>query len=260
MLRRSSSPELLDLELLDTEVAARPPRRADAILTVESLSARLGRRIVIRDVDLHVGAGEIVALVGHNGSGKTTTLRAVAGLTAAERGVIDVAGESSVRYVPTERAVFADLSVRDNLWLGAGRVPPAVRAARADAVLALFPELRSRIEQRAGVLSGGEQRLVAFAIALMGEPRLLLVDEPTQFLGPTATRRVLEALRRLSDERGVAVLMAETNIAAVARIADRVYVITNGSITSEQAGVVLRTSEPRAWWRLLDQGPQVTLR
>src|SRR6476659_4209886 len=169
MLRRSSSPELLDLELLDTEVAARPPRRADAILTVESLSARLGRRIVIRDVDLHVGAGEIVALVGHNGSGKTTTLRVVAGLTPPERGVVEIAGESSVRYVPTERAVFADLSVRDNLWLGAGRVPPAVRAARVDSVLSLFPELRSRIEQRAGVLSGGEQRLVAFAIALMGE-------------------------------------------------------------------------------------------
>ena len=256
MHRRSSSPELLELELLDTEVTARAPRRADEVLSVENLSARLGRRVVIRDVDLHVCAGEIVALVGHNGSGKTTTLRAVAGLTAAERGVVDIAGERTVRYVPTERSVFADLSVRDNLWLGAGRVTPAVRAARADAALTLFPELRGRIEQRAGVLSGGEQRLVAFAIALMGEPRLLLVDEPTQFLGPTATRRVLEALRRLSDEGGVAVLMAETNIAAVARIADRVYVITSGSITSEQTGAALRASEPRSWWRLLNQAPR----
>jgi branched-chain amino acid transport system ATP-binding protein len=256
MHRRSSSPELLELELLDTEVVARGPRRVDEVLGVEHLSARLGRRVVIRDVDLHVSAGEIVALVGHNGSGKTTTLRAVAGLTAAERGVVAIAGERAVRYVPTERSVFADLSVRDNLWLGAGRATPAVRAARAEAVLTLFPELFGRIEQRAGVLSGGEQRLVAFGIALMGEPRLLLVDEPTQFLGPTATRRVLEALRRLSDERGVAVLMAETNLAAVARTADRVYVITNGSITSEHPAAALRAMDPREWWRLLNQAPR----
>jgi branched-chain amino acid transport system ATP-binding protein len=256
MLRRFSRPELLELELLDTEVTPRAPRRADAVLGVEALSARLGRRVVIRDVDLHVCAGEIVALVGHNGSGKTTSLRAIAGLTPPETGVIDIRGDCAVRYVPTERSVFADLSVRDNLWLGAGRVTSAVRAARVDAALTLFPELRSRTEQRAGVLSGGEQRLVALAIALMGEPRLLLVDEPTQFLGPAATRRVLEAIRRLTDEAGLAVLMAETNIAAVARIADRVYVITNGSVTSEHPGVVLRASEPRSWWRLLDQGPR----
>ena len=102
--------------------------------------------------------------------------------------------------------------------------------------------------------------MVAFGIALMAEPRLLLVDEPTQFLGPTATRRVLDALRRLSVEEGIAVLMAETNIAAVARVADRIYVVSNGSVTAEHSGDALRKSEPRSWWRLLDQGPSAASR
>ena len=179
MHRRSSSPELLELELLDTEVTARAPRRADEVLSVENLSARLGRRVVIRDVDLHVCAGEIVALVGHNGSGKTTTLRAVAGLTAAERGVVDIAGDRTVRYVPTERSVFADLSVRDNLWLGAGRATPAVRAARAEAALTLFPELGRRLNAQARMLSGGEQQMVVLAQAIVSQPRFVL-PAPTQ--------------------------------------------------------------------------------
>jgi branched-chain amino acid transport system ATP-binding protein len=251
---RSSRPPLLELELLETAVTTRPRRAHDVVLSVDDLDVRLGRRMVIRDVSIHVRRGEIVALVGHNGSGKTSTLRAIVGLTSADRGVIEVSDATSTRYVPTERPVFADLLVRDNLLLGAGHVAPAIRVARLDEVLDLFPELRPHLARRAGVLSGGEQRLVAFAIALMGAPGLLLVDEPTQFLGPSATRRVLEALRDLSTARGIAVLMAETNIAAVARVADRVYVLSNGSITAEQSGATLRASEPRSWWRLLDQG------
>jgi len=252
---RSSRPELLELELLETTVAARPRRGPDVLLSVDDLDVRYGRQRVIRGACLHVRRGEIVALVGHNGSGKTSTLRAVVGLTPAERGLVEVADGTAMRYVPTHRPVFADLLVRDNLWLGAGRAAPAVRGERADAVLDLFPELRPHLARRAGVLSGGEQRLVAFAIALMGAPGLLLVDEPTQFLGPTATRRVLEALRRLSADEGIGVLMTETNIAAVARVADRVYVMTNGAVAAEHSGEALRGSDPRSWWRLLDQGP-----
>lgn len=252
---RPSRPELLELELLTTTATARPRRPPDALLNVDSLDVRHGRRLVVRDACLHVRRGEIVALVGHNGSGKTSTLRAIVGLMSTERGFVEVEHEAVVRYVPTDRPVFADLLVRDNLLLGAGRVAPAVRGARTDAVLDLFPELRPHLARRAGVLSGGEQRLVAFAIALMGEPGLLLVDEPTQFLGPTATRRVLEALRRLSADEGIGVLMAETNIGAVARVADRVYVITNGAVAAEHSGEALRGSDPRSWWRLLDQGP-----
>jgi branched-chain amino acid transport system ATP-binding protein len=257
---RSPRPELLELELLATTVTARPRRGPDAVLTVDDLDVRYGRQRVVRDTSLHVRRGEIVALVGHNGSGKTSTLRAIVGLTPPDRGVVEVAEGNAMRYVPTDRPVFADLLVRENLLLGAGRAAPAVRLARTDAVLDLFPELRPHLSRRAGVLSGGEQRLVAFAIALMGAPSLLLVDEPTQFLGPTATRRVLEALRRLSADEGIAVLMAETNIAAVARVADRVYVVTNGAVCAEHSGDSLRGNDPRSWWRLLDQGPSMESR
>ena len=118
---RSSRPELLELELLETTVERRPRRGPDVLLSVDDLDVRYGRQRVIRGACLHVRRGEIVALVGHNGSGKTSTLRAVVGLTPAERGLVDVADGTAMRYVPTDRPVFADLLVRDNLWLGAGR-------------------------------------------------------------------------------------------------------------------------------------------
>src|SRR5262249_28582556 len=155
---------------------------------------------------------EIVAIVGHNGCGKTTTLRAVAGLMPSDSGQVDVAVDANVRYVPTERPVFADLTVHDNLRLGAGHIGPRLTQIRADAVLDHFPELHNRLGTKAGLLSGGEQRLVAFAIALMGSPTMLLVDEPTQFLGPTAIQRVLAVLHELSSDEGMSVLMAETDI------------------------------------------------
>ena len=189
--------------------------------------------------------------MGHNGCGKTTTLRAVAGLEESDAGHIEVAEGVVVRYVPTDRAVFAELTVRDNLRLGAGHLPTRTEQDRLESTLLLFPELRTRLDTRAGLLSGGEQRLVAFAIALMGAPTLLLVDEPTQFLGPTATQRVLAILRRLSQEEGISVLMAETNIGAVAKIADRAYVFANGSVVAEHSGSSLREGGPRSWWRLL---------
>ena len=254
MRHSHSRPELLELELLDSELTARAKRDPRDALGVEDLTVRYGRRIAIRDVTIHVRQREIVAIVGHNGCGKTTTLRAVAGLTTPDCGQIDIADDANVRYVPTDRPVFAELTVRDNLRLGAGRLGPRITQERIDSMLGLFPELRLRLDTSAGLLSGGEQRLVAFAIALMGSPSVLLVDEPTQFLGPTATQRVLAILRELSEDEGISVLMAETNISAVAKIADRAYVFGNGSVLSEHSGVALREGGPRSWWRLLSQG------
>jgi branched-chain amino acid transport system ATP-binding protein len=127
---------------------------------------------------------------------------------------------------------------------------PDRRAARVDEVVGMFPELSGRLEIRAAVLSGGEQRLVSLGIALMVRPVLLLVDEPTQFLAPVAAARVLEILRGLADG-GLAILMADTSVAAAANVADRVYVMNSGRIRSEHTGAELLASGPRSWWRLL---------
>jgi branched-chain amino acid transport system ATP-binding protein len=230
------------------------PLDPSTVLVVDEARVRYGRRIAVYDVTLHVAAGELVALVGHNGSGKTSVLRAAAGLVAVDGGVVDVrvppGTAHPLRYVPTDRPVFGELSVRDNLWLGAGRMAPDRRAARVDEVVGMFPELSGRLEIRAAVLSGGEQRLVSLGIALMVRPVLLLVDEPTQFLAPVAAARVLEILRGLADG-GLAILMADTSVAAAANVADRVYVMNSGRIRSEHTGAELLASGPRSWWRLL---------
>jgi branched-chain amino acid transport system ATP-binding protein len=191
-----------------------------------------------------------VALVGHNGCGKSTTLKAIAGLLRPARGDVVIQASAGVRFVPTNRPVFGELSVLDNLRLGSGPKTPADAAVRFDRVLTLFPELRGRLSGRADTLSGGEQRMLAIGIALMGEPQLLLVDEPTQFLAPTAVRRVLGALRDLADEQAIAVLLAEVGLAAALRCADRAYVMANGYIRSEHRCSELLASGPTSWWRL----------
>src|SRR5262245_2171782 len=122
MSRSLSRPELLELELLDCDVSVRAQRDPRDVLAVEGLTVRYGRRIASKDVTIRVRRGEIVAIVGHNGCGKTTTLRAVAGLMPSDSGQVDVAVDANVRYVPTERPVFADLTVHDNLRLGAGHI------------------------------------------------------------------------------------------------------------------------------------------
>ena len=168
-----------------------------SLLAVEGLAAGYGRKQVTFDVSLHVAAGEIVALMGHNGAGKTTTLKAIAGLLPARSGRILLDGEplertsSAVRVrrglglVPQERFVFADLTVAENLELGGFSVedPDAVTAQREKA-LTLFPVLAERRMQRAGTLSGGEQRMLSLGMALMRRPRLLLLDEPSLGLAP----------------------------------------------------------------------------
>lgn len=234
--------------------AARERWSPDNVLTVDGLGVRYGRRVAVHDVRLHVRSGEVVALVGHNGCGKTSTLRAVAGLIPIDRGTVEVRRTTGtdvpLRYVPTDHPVFGELSVRDNLWLGAGPMAPPARARRVEEILALFPELAGRLDIAAEVLSGGEQRLVAVGIALMARPVLMLVDEPTQFLAPTAAHRVLATLRGLADD-GVGLLIAETSVAAAAHVADRVYVMNSGAIRSEHTAAELLAGGPKSWWRLL---------
>jgi branched-chain amino acid transport system ATP-binding protein len=148
--------------------------------------------------------------------------------------------------------VFPDLTVEENLLLGARELPgPSAVARRKSDVLRLFPELTGRLELHAGRLSGGEQRMVGLAIALMRRPKVLMLDEPTQALGPTAAHRVLSALRALANDRRMAVLVAEVNLTGTVQVADRVYVMSSGRIRSEHRGAELKARGARSWWALL---------
>ncbi|MEP6662008.1 MAG: ATP-binding cassette domain-containing protein [Acidimicrobiales bacterium] len=267
-LRRLEEVEMLELEVLPGWDAA--PRqvgetrrtRAETVLSVLGLDVRYGRRTVVSDLDLSVQHGEVVALIGHNGCGKSSTLNAIFGLVAPDCGEVLVNGvpllpdmgaaaAAGVGLVPATRNVFDDLAVRENLRLGGRQEPDVAELERRTArVLALFPELEARLDIAAGKLSGGEQRMVGLAIALMAQPQLLLLDEPTQALSPSAASRVLNAVRALADERDTAVLLAEVNVASALRIADRVYVMNNGAIRSQHTGEELRAAGPLGWWRL----------
>jgi len=214
-----------------------------SLLTVEGLRVGYGKVEVLHGIDLTVAPGEIVALLGSNGAGKTTTLRALSGLEPIRGGKVTLAGESLVgvpahritarglAHVPERRRLFSPLSVEENLRLGGYliRDQPAEIRRRMDAVYALFPRVQERRLQLAGTLSGGEQQMVAIARALMLQPRLLVLDEPSMGLAPLIVRLIFNIVRRLRDD-GMAVLLVEQNARQTLRIADRAYVLESGAI------------------------------
>ena len=217
-------------------------------LAVKGLCAGHARQQVVFDVDLHVGCGEIVALVGHNGAGKTTTLQTIFGILPPLGGSIAYFGadrthagpranvQAGMSLIPSERFVFGDLTVRDNLLLGAlHRVPADERRRRRQQVARLFPILAERESQIAGTLSGGQQRMVSLGLALMSGPRLLLLDEPSLGLAPAIVIEIFATIRRLADEHGLSVLLLEQNIGQALRVADRFYVMRNGRIILEES-------------------------
>jgi branched-chain amino acid transport system ATP-binding protein len=205
-----------------------------ALLSVRDLHVRLGGSHVLQGVSFEVPEGAVTALLGRNGVGKTTTLRALLGLVPAEGqatlGGVDVIGEPTHRivrrgvgYVPEDRDVFSGLTVAENLEL-------AVRngSARYDFVYELFPELRTRASQAAGTLSGGQQQMLAIARALLNENQILLVDEPTKGLAPLLVAEVAAALERVCEESTV--LLVEQNLAVVRRVAEHVVVLDTGRV------------------------------
>jgi branched-chain amino acid transport system ATP-binding protein len=205
-----------------------------ALLEVRDLHVRLGGSHVLQGVSFDVPEGAVTALLGRNGVGKTTTLRALLGLVPAEGhatfggdGIIGEATHRIVRrgvgYVPEDRDVFSALTVAENLEL-------AVRNghARYDYVFELFPELRERSAQRAGTLSGGQQQMLAIARALLNENRILLVDEPTKGLAPLLVAEVATALERVCEESTV--LLVEQNLGVVSRVAEHVVVLDTGRV------------------------------
>lgn len=212
------------------------------MLDVQHLEVRYGPTEVLRDVSFTVPAHTIIALLGGNGSGKTTVLNAISGLVAPRAGTVRVAGEDAtgasphsmvmrgVVQIPQGREVFADMTVQDNLEVGAA-VQQDKRAIRhdIDEIYELFPALRARRLARAGVLSGGEQTQLAIARALMARPRLLLMDEPSVGLAPLVVETIIQTVRDLRT-RGLTILLVEQNVGVAAAVADHAHVLKDGVI------------------------------
>jgi branched-chain amino acid transport system ATP-binding protein len=231
------------------------------LLAVEGLVTGYARKQVTFEVSLRVEAGEIVALMGHNGAGKTTTLKAIAGLLPAWSGGILLGGQpithapSALRVrrglslVPQERFVFADLTVAENLELGAFSVgDPRTVASQRSKVLALLPVLAERRGQLAGTLSGGEQRMLSLGMALMRQPRLLLLDEPSLGLAPLLVERIMETIRDISRRDNLTVLLVEQNVRHALAIAGRVYIMRTGRVILEETGTAMAARGQ--WWDL----------
>ena len=217
-----------------------------ALLTVTGLHACYGDVPALRGVSLEVAEGEIVALLGSNGAGKTTTLRAISGLMRPRTGTISFGGTDITRerahlivarglnQVPEGRRIFPALSVEENLNLGGylSRRDHATVAQRKQQVFELFPRLAERRRQLGGTLSGGEQQMLAIGRALMNEPRLLTLDEPSMGLAPVVVRAVGEVIKRIRAA-GTAILMVEQNARQALALADRAYVLETGRVVIE---------------------------
>ncbi|GAA2734125.1 ABC transporter ATP-binding protein [Streptomyces nogalater] len=235
-------------------------------LTVEHLDVTYGRAVsALRDVTLTVPPGEVVALLGANGAGKSTLLRAVSGTLRLHRGAVTggriayggtvldgrdpvAAVRAGVVQVPEGRRVFASLTVDENLrsgGLGLGRRAPALRRQAREEVFALFPRLAERRRQAAGLLSGGEQQMLAMGRALMAAPRLLLLDEPSLGLAPLMVERIVEVIREINT-RGTGVLLVEQNAGMALSLADHAHVLDVGEVRlSGPAAELARTDAVR---------------
>ncbi|HET9169799.1 MAG TPA: ABC transporter ATP-binding protein [Actinospica sp.] len=229
---------------------------SEPMLEIREIDTYYGASHILQGLSLKVGAGEAVALLGRNGAGKTTTMRSVLGLTPPKRGSILMSGEeiaharthriarSGAAFVASGRRVFGSLTVAQNLELAARTLGrgPAAGARTLDDVLQVFPRLRDLADRRAGYLSGGEQQMLKLARALLGHPRLLLLDEPTEGLSPAVVADLGRWLDRLRRE-GLSILLTEQNALFALAHVDRGYVMLKGRITHEAPAEELRSSE-----------------
>jgi branched-chain amino acid transport system ATP-binding protein len=224
---------------------------SDPLLAVADLVAGYGATEILRGVDLVVGPNEIVAVLGSNGAGKSTLNRVLSGVLRAWRGSIRFADENIERaapadivrrgliHVPEGRRIFPNMTVRENIDLGAFRRARATRAENRERVFAIFPRLAERQSQRAGTLSGGEQQMLAIGRGLMAEPKLLILDEPSLGLSPLLVEELFALIRSIHAQ-GVALLLVEQNVVQSLEVAQRAYILDNGRFVLEGSAEKIR--------------------
>ncbi|MBI3702376.1 MAG: ABC transporter ATP-binding protein [Rhizobiales bacterium] len=218
------------------------------LLSVRGVKAFYGRVMALKGVDLDVSEGEIVTLIGANGAGKSTLMMTVCGNPRAREGSIVFDGQDitqlptheiarlKLAQAPEGRRIFSRMTVLENLQMGATTADASKFARDLEGVLALFPRLKQRIDQRGGTLSGGEQQMLAIARALMARPRLLLLDEPSLGLAPMIVRQIFDAIKTLNKQDGLTVFLVEQNAYHALKLAHRGYVMVNGLITLSGTG------------------------
>ncbi len=229
-----------------------------SLLEVKGLKISYGGIRAVRGIDLNVGEGELVALIGSNGAGKTSTLKAIAGLLPAGSGEVNFDGKDmngveasrrvsmGIALVPEGRGVFSRLSVSENLLMGAySRLDAGIRDD-LQRMYDLFPRLVERRDQLAGTLSGGEQQMLVMARALMSRPRLLMLDEPSMGLAPLMVKKIFETIKEVAAQ-GMSILLVEQNARLALQVADRGYVMEAGSITLSGASLLDSDAVRRAY-------------
>jgi branched-chain amino acid transport system ATP-binding protein len=220
------------------------------MLELVNVHAGYGRTLVLHGISLTVDAGEIVSLIGSNGAGKSTTLRTISGLLTIRAGKIQYKGaplgsrpwnvvRSGISQIPEGRRLFVDMTVHENLLLGAYTCPTAELSARLEQVYSVFPRLRERSRQFAGSLSGGEQQMAAIGRGLMAKPDLLMLDEPSMGLAPKMVAQVADIVKSIRA-LGISILLVEQNARIALEIADRSYVLQMGKIVMEGPSATLR--------------------
>jgi urea ABC transporter ATP-binding protein UrtE len=214
------------------------------LLNVDGVTSGYGRVRIVKDVSFSLAAREILAIIGRNGVGKTTLMKTMIGNISPMRGRIDLAGQNitslssagrarlGIGYVPQGRGIFARMSVADNLTLGKG-VGAHSGAPNFERVYRFFPILRERLQQSAGSMSGGQQQQLAIGRVLVGNPRLILLDEPSEGIQPNIVQRIAQIVRRLRDEQGLAVIIVEQNLSLIQAVADRCIVMDKGVVVGE---------------------------
>ena len=224
------------------------------ILKVENMNVYYGAIHAIKGISFHVDQGEVVTLIGANGAGKSTTLQTVSGLLRSRTGSIQFCGENisnvpshkivekGLAQVPEGRRIFLQMSVEENLEMGAYTQSTAGVEADLEKVYAQFPRLKERRRQIAGTLSGGEQQMLAIGRALMSHPKLLMLDEPSMGLAPILVEQIFDIIRKLHEE-GTTILLVEQNAQMALSVADRAYVMETGNITLSGTGAELAASD-----------------